>query len=54
MLAGDCTDKEIAASLEISPSTVGSHIQNLCAKLGVKTRFALAVSAVKKGLIPTP
>jgi len=51
LLAEDLSDKEIAASLDISPSTVGSHIQNLCAKLGVKTRFALAVSAVTKGLV---
>ena len=53
LMARDFTDKEIAASLEISPSTVGSHIQNLCAKLGAKTRFGLAISAVTKGLMPT-
>lgn len=53
LLAEDLSDKEIAASLDISPSTVGSHIQNLCAKLGARTRFGLAISAVTKGLIPT-
>lgn len=53
LLAEGCTDKEIAVRLGISPSTVGSHVQNLCTKLGAKTRFGLAVSAVAKGLVPT-
>ncbi len=33
LIASDCTTKEIADQLEISPRTVETHRQNICAKL---------------------
>ena len=51
LMAEDLTDKQIADSLHISPSTVRSHVQSICLKLGANTRFGLAVSAVTKGVV---
>jgi non-specific serine/threonine protein kinase len=44
-------DREIAATLSISPRTVQSHSAGLFAKLGVSSRAAAAALAVRRGLV---
>jgi DNA-binding CsgD family transcriptional regulator len=44
------TNREIAASLFVSPRTVGSHVSNILAKLGVRTRTEAATAAIRHGL----
>ena len=43
------SDREIGAGLFISPRTVGGHVTNLLAKLGVDSRTAAASLAVRQG-----
>ena len=50
LLAEGRADKEIAEALSISPRTVGGHVTHLLAKLGVETRTAAAIYAVRHGL----
>lgn len=45
------TDKEIAASLNISLNTVKTHIRNILSKLHVSTRREAAKAAKNKGLL---
>ncbi len=45
-------NKEIAATLGISPSTVRSHIENILRKLDLKNRVQAAVFAVRAGDCP--
>lgn len=40
------TNKEIAATLGISPSTVKRHLENILRKLHLKNRVAAAVYAI--------
>ena len=51
LVAEGLGDKEIAAALAISPRTVGRHLENLRAKLGVDSRAAAAALAVRQGLV---
>jgi DNA-binding NarL/FixJ family response regulator len=51
LLAGGMTDREIAETLFISPRTVGGHVSNLLAKLGVDSRTAAAAWAVRNGIV---
>ena len=44
-------NKGIAASLHISPRTVGKHIERLLAKLGCASRFEAAAICVHEGVI---
>ena len=46
-------NKEIAAALGISPSTVKRHLENLLSKLRLKNRVAAAVYAVRRGDCPS-
>jgi len=45
-------NKEIAATLGISPSTVKRHLEHILRKLHVKNRVAAAVYAVRRGDFP--
>jgi DNA-binding NarL/FixJ family response regulator len=51
LLAQGLADKEIAEALFISPRTVGGHVTNLLAKLGVDSRTAAAAMAIREELI---
>jgi two-component system NarL family response regulator len=45
-------NKEIAAELVISETTVKTHINRLLGKLGVTDRTQAAISAIQRGLVP--
>ena len=45
------SNPEIAAELQVSRKTVSSHLEHIYAKLGVKTRTAAALFAMRHGLI---
>jgi HD-GYP domain-containing protein (c-di-GMP phosphodiesterase class II) len=45
------TNKEIAERLSISASTVGSHVEHIYTKIGVATRGAAAMFAMRHGLV---
>jgi DNA-binding NarL/FixJ family response regulator len=46
------SNKEIAAALGISPSTVKRHLENILSRLRLKNRVAAAVYAVRMGDCP--
>lgn len=50
LLADGMTDREIAGALSISERTAGNHVQHAMQKLGVESRTAAAVFAVRHGL----
>jgi DNA-binding CsgD family transcriptional regulator len=50
LLARGLTDREIGDELASSPRTVGGHVTNLLAKLGVESRTAAAAFAVRHGV----
>lgn len=50
LLAAGRTNREIAAELVISEHTVGRHVQNMFAKLGVSSRAAATAFAVEHHL----
>lgn len=54
LLAAGKTNREIAAALYLSPHTVGRHIGNIFAKLGVTSRAAATAHAYEHGLLSTP
>lgn len=49
LLVQGLTDQEIAAQLSLSSSTVRYHLSNLFERLGLASRVALAVEAVRQG-----
>ncbi len=51
LLAEGKSSKEIAAVLSIHWKTVTTHIDNAKLKLGVETRIAAVVTAMRAGLI---
>lgn len=51
LLAEGKTNREIAQSLVVSPSTAKNHVQHIIAKLGVSDRTQAAVRAIELGLI---
>jgi DNA-binding NarL/FixJ family response regulator len=53
MIAQGLTNREISASLSISEKTVGSHIDHIMTKLGLRSRTRIAVWAVEQGLGPS-
>ncbi len=54
LLASGTTNKEIAAALGISPSTVKSHLQNILDKLHLENRVQAAAFALREGLTSGP
>ena len=51
LVAEGLSNKEIAKSLAISPRTVNFHLDNLFAKLGVRSRTEAAILALRQGWI---
>lgn len=51
LMAKGSANKEIAAALSISQSTVKTHISNIFQKLGVNDRTGAVTEALKKGII---
>ena len=50
LIADGLTNREIANALSISEKTVGSHIDHIMTKLGLRSRTRIAVWAVDNGL----
>jgi HD-GYP domain-containing protein (c-di-GMP phosphodiesterase class II) len=53
LLARGLATKQIASALVISPKTADSHIQHIYSKVGVSTRAAATVFAMRHGLAQT-
>jgi two-component system nitrate/nitrite response regulator NarL len=51
LIAEGLTSPQIAARLEIRPSTVKTHVQNLFEKLGVSDRAAAVAMGMRRGLV---
>jgi predicted ATPase/DNA-binding CsgD family transcriptional regulator len=51
LIVADCRDHEIAAALQVSRRTVNTHVTSILNKLGVESRTAAAVRAVRDGLV---
>jgi HD-GYP domain-containing protein (c-di-GMP phosphodiesterase class II) len=54
LVARGLSNKEIAARLSVSASTVGSHVEHVYAKVGTSTRGAAAMYAMGHGLVAPP
>ncbi len=52
LMAQGLANKEIARALEISETTVKTHVSNILSKLGVPSRTQAALYAVRVGLVP--
>ena len=50
LLSRGLANKSIARRLQISPKTVGNHIEHIYAKLGVSNRAGAAIRAMEYGL----
>jgi DNA-binding NarL/FixJ family response regulator len=51
LIAGGTSNKAIAAGLNISESTVKTHVQSIYNKLGVNARTEAVTEAIKRGII---
>lgn len=51
LLAQGLTNKQIAQQLSVSPRTVNFHLDNLYSKLGVNSRTAAVLAALRQGFI---
>ena len=51
LVADGLTDKQIAVRLDISLNTVGKHVSNILAKMGVSSRTEASVHAVQQHLL---
>ncbi|HLU30193.1 MAG TPA: HD domain-containing phosphohydrolase [Acidimicrobiia bacterium] len=50
-LAGGMTNRQIATALGISAKTVGTHVEHIYAKAGVRTRAAATLFAIEERLV---
>jgi HD-GYP domain-containing protein (c-di-GMP phosphodiesterase class II) len=51
LIARGQSNREVAASLVISPKTVGTHVEHIYAKAGVSTRAGATLFAMEHGLL---
>jgi DNA-binding NarL/FixJ family response regulator len=51
LLARGLLNKEIARQLQITPKTVGNHVEHIYAKIGVSSRAAAGLFATEHGLL---
>ena len=51
LLARGQTNKQVAETLGISPRTVGTHVEHIYAKAGVRTRAGATLFALEHGLV---
>lgn len=51
LIARGHANKEAAATLGISPKTVGHHVEHIYAKAGVTTRAGATLFAMEHGLL---
>lgn len=51
LITAERTNKEMADELFISPKTVGRHVENIYAKIGVSTRAGAALYAMEHGVL---
>ncbi|MBI3935046.1 MAG: metal-dependent phosphohydrolase, partial [Acidobacteria bacterium] len=51
LMARGCSNREIAQALYLSPKTVGHHIQHIYDKIGVSTRVAATLFAMRHDLL---
>ena len=54
LLAQGLTYREISGALSISERTVGSHVEHVMTKLGIRSRARVAVWAIEHGLGGSP
>jgi DNA-binding NarL/FixJ family response regulator len=52
LLARGASNKQIAASLVITPKTASNHVEHIYAKIGASSRAMAAMFAVQHGLLP--
>jgi HD-GYP domain-containing protein (c-di-GMP phosphodiesterase class II) len=51
LLSSGRTNRQIATELSISPKTVGTHVEHIYAKAGVRTRAGATLFATEEGLV---
>lgn len=54
LIARGASNKQVARSLGITPRTAGTHIERIYAKIGVSTRSAATLFAMRNGLLDSP
>ncbi|MGH9243015.1 MAG: response regulator transcription factor [Acidimicrobiales bacterium] len=54
LIARGRTNRQVAAELHVSAKTVGRHVENLYAKIGVSSRAASALFAMEERLLERP
>jgi DNA-binding NarL/FixJ family response regulator len=52
LVARGLSNKEIAQRLVIAPKTVGNHVEHIYSKIGVSSRAAAGLFAMRHGLLP--
>ncbi len=51
LIVQGCSNKEIAASLSVTESTIKNHVNSILAKLNVRDRTQAATTALRRGII---